>query len=254
MIDTTLNLICIRESFKHWLFGRLSLTEYSSNRDPIVKTGDNVYCVYDRENSCQVKDPSGLYQTIKSPGVGENDSILNQGMCNAVGCSAWSPSFILDRFEVSPKSPTRVIVIDWLNRDVRMTGTHLLQLTVASQTTQDDPSGYKLISLRNALVDALNKSDPPSAKSIPIYSPTRRGFVRPYLEGHEHIDRQLSYITPYAMVLTPMGSEEMSRSASAKATISDRSAFIQASNPLGDFMFTFRLAVCQKTESQGAFS
>jgi hypothetical protein len=249
MIHPTLDLIAVRESFKYWLINRFSLTEYALNRDPIVKTADNVYCINDKDNGCTARDPDGLFRAIKSPGVREQ----HKGLCNSVKCRGWCPTLIADRMQVSDSGPVRLIIIDWLDRTTRMQGVHLVQITVASTNTTDDPNGYRLTSLRNALVDALNSNEPPTAKKIPLYLRTDRGYVRPYMENHKHIETRRSYTTPYTMILTPSGNEKMLRAAAAIGTSADRTSFGQAAATLGSYNFTFKLVLCQRTNDGGGF-
>jgi hypothetical protein len=249
VLAATLDLIAIRESFKYWLLNRFSKTLYALNRDPIVKMAENVRCINDKESGCTARDPDGLFRTIKSPGVREKD----KGLCNATYCRGWCPPFFLDREQVADGGPIRLIIFDWFSRVMRAPGFHQFQISVTSLQTSDDPMGYKLMSLRNALVEALNSDEPPTAKAIPLYTRTNQGYVRPYMENHQHIKTDKSYITPSTMYLTPDGNEKMMRQASAQGTPSDLTSYTQISTSPGNFIFPFKLIVCQCVGEGSAF-
>jgi len=137
-----------------------------------------------------------------------------------------------------------MVIIDWLDHDIRYTGMHIVQLTVTSANVVDDPTNYKLMSLRNALVSALDAYDLPDAKSIPLYRRSKRG----------HVVFKDSHKTQFAMVMTPYNSpsEHPTRRATALGTPGDRSSMAQEGSLLASFSFTFRCMMCQNINMQGA--
>jgi len=242
-LDPTLDIICIKSSFKYWLINRFSKTDYAANKDPVVGKGDNIRCNYDSGIECKVGNPQGVYRAIKSPGVRGNEA----GYCNATYCKMWTPQMILDRLQITSDRdlPPRLIILDYITKGPRMASTLLLQLTVASVNTQDDPGSFKLDSLRNSLVEALDYPDPPTAKNIPLYKRSDKGKMR-------FTD---SYKTPITLTMTPSGDERMSRpQTNPQTTRGDRSSFAQSSMMIGEYTFTFMLAICQQINGGGAFA
>jgi hypothetical protein len=240
-LDPTLDVIAVRESFKHWLINRFAKTDYARNQDPLVQRSDNIRCLNDSGTGCMVGNPDNIYQAILSPGVRGKDA----DKCNSVNCRAWTPTTILDRMQVAnAQLPSRLILIDWLTRGQRIAALQMLQISVVSTNTQDDMNGYKLMSLRNALVEALDLPDPPTAKHIPLYSRSSKGKVR-FMKSN---------LTNYTMTMTPSGDERMSRINANPHTMSgDRSGFTQMTGIIGEFTFTFNLAMCQRVNVGGAF-
>ena len=240
-LDPSLDIIAVRESLKHWLINRFSLVDYAKNRDPVVGNTDNLRCINDTGRVCTEGDPNGVFRAIKSPGVHGKDKL-----CNATYCVAWCPTNILDRAEFSSTKdrPPRLILLDWMDRSMRNTGLYMLQVTIISTNISSDPGGYLLMSLRNAFVEALNLSTPPTAQQIPLYRRSKRGHVR-FLESHK---------TKYVMAITPFSDERMQRQTFKDVVQGDRSSFIQQSNVLGSFIFTFHVALCQATSTGGAFN
>jgi hypothetical protein len=242
-LNPTLDIIAVRESLKHWLINRFAKTDYAMNRDPIVGRSDNVRCINDSGKLCTENDPQGLFRAIKSPGVGEGKK--DSGFCNTTYCKGWCPSLIIDRGQIGAINtlPPRMILIDWIDRDLRYTGIHQVQIAITSSNIGDDPTTYKLMSLRNAFIQALEHEDPPTPKHIPIYNRSKRGHIVT-LESHR---------TQYEMGLYPMGTEKMPRQVSAEMTRGDRSSFAQSSQLMAAFIFQFRCVMCQMVRSEGAF-